>query len=116
MLLFVAGTSYHHICAAGLIDCPPCSEVAGHEQGENEPCKSCGDSAELAKAAQPNKTSDLSLGFTQLAATIIAYLVFNVPEDAVPAEMAWTEEDLPLASILRDIKRSIPIRGPSILA
>lgn len=116
MLLFVAGTSYHHLCSAGFVDCPPCGEFAEHGSDESEPCKSCGESAELAKVAQPNKTSDLQADFAQVAQTIIAYLVFSVPEDTVPAEVAWTEEELPLASILRDIKRSIPIRGPSTLA
>lgn len=115
MLLFVAGTSYHHLCGAGLIDCQPCEESAWHEHDEDVPCKSCGDSAELAKTAQPSKPADHSQHFIQIAATIIAYVAFSVPQDVPQASRPWAQKALPLASILRDIKRSIPIRGPSIL-
>lgn len=116
MLLFAAGSSYHHLCAANLIDCPPCQSESSHSEDENAPCKSCGDSAKLEVTVQTSKPSDGALGILFIAVAILSETPFPPQAEISGDENPEPSAELPLAAILRDIKQSIPIRGPSILA
>lgn len=115
LLFFAAGSSYHSLCAAQIIECQPChiipAEFGEHDAG----CKACEESKNLADSAQPTKPADFTLAFVQLAVAVIEQIIFTAPEHLVTA-VEPPSTDLPLASILQDIKQSIPIRGPSFMA
>jgi hypothetical protein len=115
LLFFAAGISYQHLCAADLISCEPCETETHQSQEESGGCKTCQQSADLAKGLQPSKTADASLSLIYLAVAITHYIVFTPPEGQLRSAEPLPPE-VPPARILRDIKRSTPIRGPSIVA
>ncbi len=112
LLLFAVGSSYHNLCAAGLIECAPCiTEVAADGCGK---CKTCEQSAKASESIPPVKFQNAAFALIQLALTFSTLIISSPP--ALPAEPPqFASADLPLASILLDIKQSIPIRGPSVI-
>lgn len=113
LLLFAAGISYHHFCEAQLLDCQPCQVEIGHSGDGDNGCKDCERSAELGNSLQLTKHAALAYVF--LVANITQQIVLTPPQHIAQA-FEPPRTDLPLAFILRDIKQSIPIRGPSITA
>jgi len=114
LLLFATGVSYYHLCAAQVIKCPPCQSEVEHDTDEAGGCKACGQSAGLARTVQPSKSVDVPVAFVLLFTDFVEKLILSTPErSVVGAEVPSTE--IPIASILRDIKQSTPIRGPSIV-
>ncbi|RBP38589.1 hypothetical protein DES53_111108 [Roseimicrobium gellanilyticum] len=117
LLLFAAGIFYQPLCSAGFIDCPPCHEESTAGGGEEEgDCPTCQKSAQLAHSTQqPTKSVDAQVALFQLAFALAEQFVLTAPESPVEVPKPQTT-DTPKSLIIRDIKRSIPIRGPSITA
>lgn len=113
LLVFAAGISYEPLCAAGFVDCPPCHGETSSEGEEEGDCETCGKSAQLAHSAQPSKPVDVPVAFLYLAFSLAEQLLFTVPEHVAEMVEPPPAEHRP-AMILRDIRRSIPIRGPSV--
>jgi hypothetical protein len=115
LLLFAAGISYQPLCAAGFIDCPPCHSEAGAGDEEEGECPTCAQSVKLAHSAQPSKSVDAPAVLFYVAFVLAEQLVLTAPESSAEAPKP-PPADPPVASVIRDIKRSTPIRGPSITA
>lgn len=114
LLTFAAGISYQPLCAASLIDCPPCHCGGEPCEEEDQGCGTCEKSAFLASTVQNSKVPSVSLELVLSPFIQPEPLLLEVPLQVVA--VAAAAEYLPLAGALRDIRRSVPIRGPSFAA
>lgn len=111
LLIFAVGISYHHLCDAEFVECSPChSEHTSSDQDSG--CETCEHSARLVQNVQLSKQAEVALASIFLVSVLTSEFVYPEPEQALdPPESP--SADLQLQRALRDIKRGIPIRGPS---
>ena len=111
-VLTLAASSHYRLCAAGLINCPPCQT----EGNDEDDCYVCLMSSTLAKASEASAAFTVpvavfvlpSFDFTSI---LLDALVGPVPQVNYPERVIPPPHDF-----LRALTENLPIRGPSFTA
>lgn len=113
VLLTLGAMTHHGLCAAGIIECVPCQSA---DSGEDDNCPHCAASLTMITEGVLKAKQACWAALPLFPAFEWVRMILVKPPSEKPVVVSTCEDVCARHEHLRDLRRGIPIRAPSLTA